>query len=115
MDDHAWIRYELPTPSPLVPSLSDASNTHIGITAGVAAAILSHPADTLLSQINKGHGPKGPMVGRLITLGKEAGFKGLFAGLGPRIIMSEFGADSSGCGFGGAVRSPVDREEDTTR
>ncbi|KAL7412454.1 mitochondrial carrier domain-containing protein [Mrakia frigida] len=59
-----------------------------GITAGVAAAILSHPADTLLSQINKGHGPKGPMVGRLITLGKEAGFKGLFAGLGPRIIMT---------------------------
>lgn len=27
------------------------------------------------------------MVGRLITLGKEAGLKGLFAGLGPR--MSE--------------------------
>lgn len=46
------------------------------------------PADTLLSQINKGHGPKGPMVSRLITLGKEAGFRGLFAGLGPR--MSEY-------------------------
>jgi len=65
-----------------------------GITAGVVAAILSHPADTLLSQINKGHGPKGPMVGRLITLGKEAGFKGLFAGLGPRIIMSELELES---------------------
>ena len=46
------------------------------------------PADTLLSQINKGHGPKGPMVSRLITLGKEAGIRGLFAGLGPR--MSRF-------------------------
>ncbi|WWC69456.1 uncharacterized protein I206_103396 [Kwoniella pini CBS 10737] len=59
-----------------------------GVVAGFAAAILSHPADTLLSQINKGHGPKGSMVYRLITLGKEAGVKGLFAGLGPRMIMT---------------------------
>ncbi|KAJ6508695.1 mitochondrial carrier domain-containing protein [Mycena sanguinolenta] len=59
-----------------------------GITAGFAAAILSHPADTLLSQINKGHGPKGSMVYRLTTLAREAGFKGLFAGLGPRMIMT---------------------------
>jgi len=28
------------------------------------------------------------MVSRLITLGKEAGVKGLFAGLGPRMSMS---------------------------
>ncbi|OCF35447.1 solute carrier family 25 (mitochondrial phosphate transporter), member 3 [Kwoniella heveanensis CBS 569] len=59
-----------------------------GIVAGFAAAILSHPADTLLSQINKGHGPKGSMVYRLVALGKEAGVKGLFAGLGPRMIMT---------------------------
>ncbi|KAJ9103179.1 hypothetical protein QFC21_002601 [Naganishia friedmannii] len=59
-----------------------------GIIAGFAAAILSHPADTLLSQINKGHGPQGPMVKRLYTLGKQAGFSGLFAGLGPRMIMT---------------------------
>jgi len=59
-----------------------------GITAGFAAAILSHPADTLLSQINKGHGPKGSMVFRLTTLAREAGFVGLFAGLGPRMIMT---------------------------
>lgn len=59
-----------------------------GIVAGFAAAVLSHPADTLLSQINKGHGPKGSMVNRLVTLGKEAGFRGLFAGLGPRMIMT---------------------------
>lgn len=56
-----------------------------GVIAGFAAAVLSHPADTLLSQINKGHGPKGSMVYRLVTLGKEAGVKGLFAGLGPRM------------------------------
>lgn len=62
-----------------------------GIIAGFAAAVLSHPADTLLSQINKGHGPKGPMVNRLLTLGKEAGFRGLFAGLGPRMSESGLG------------------------
>ncbi|KAJ7134705.1 mitochondrial carrier domain-containing protein [Mycena epipterygia] len=59
-----------------------------GITAGFAAAILSHPADTLLSQINKGHGPSGSMLYRLTALAREAGFKGLFAGLGPRMIMT---------------------------
>ncbi|ORY23066.1 mitochondrial carrier domain-containing protein [Naematelia encephala] len=59
-----------------------------GIVAGFAAAILSHPADTLLSQINKGHGPKGSMVYRLVTLGREAGVAGLFAGLGPRMVMT---------------------------
>ncbi|KIM25761.1 hypothetical protein M408DRAFT_25880 [Serendipita vermifera MAFF 305830] len=59
-----------------------------GLTAGVAAAVLSQPADTLLSQINKGHGPQGSMVFRLTSLAKQAGFKGLFAGLGPRCIMT---------------------------
>lgn len=28
------------------------------------------------------------MTSRLITLGREAGFRGLFAGLGPRMIMT---------------------------
>ncbi|THG99675.1 hypothetical protein EW026_g2721 [Hermanssonia centrifuga] len=59
-----------------------------GVIAGFAAAILSQPADTLLSQINKGHGPTGSMPHRLKVLAQEAGFKGLFAGLGPRMIMT---------------------------
>ncbi|KZP31498.1 mitochondrial carrier [Athelia psychrophila] len=59
-----------------------------GIIAGFAAAILSQPADTLLSQINRGHGPTGSMPHRLAVLAKEAGFRGLFAGLGPRMIMT---------------------------
>ncbi|EJD50988.1 mitochondrial carrier [Auricularia subglabra TFB-10046 SS5] len=59
-----------------------------GLTAGVAAAILSHPADTLLSQINKGHGPEGPMLSRLAALARQAGVGGLFAGLGPRMLMT---------------------------
>ncbi|POY72655.1 hypothetical protein BMF94_4483 [Rhodotorula taiwanensis] len=56
-----------------------------GITAGFAAAILSQPADTLLSQINKGHGGKGSAAKKLIVLAKQAGPIGLFAGLGPRM------------------------------
>lgn len=46
------------------------------------------PADTLLSQINKGHGPQGSMMYRLSTLAREAGLRGLFAGLGPRCVMT---------------------------
>jgi len=59
-----------------------------GIIAGFAAAILSQPADTLLSQINKGHGPQGTVLYRLGVLAKQTGFKGLFAGLGPRMVMT---------------------------
>ncbi|CCA67672.1 probable phosphate transport protein MIR1 [Serendipita indica DSM 11827] len=67
---------------------SGAISLGSGLTAGVAAAVLSQPADTLLSQINKGHGPQGTMVYRLTTLAKQAGFRGLFAGLGPRCVMT---------------------------
>lgn len=59
-----------------------------GVIAGFAAAILSHPADTLLSQINKGHGPEGSMPHRLKVLAQQAGLRGLFAGLGPRMVMT---------------------------
>ncbi|KAG6814231.1 hypothetical protein H0H92_015346 [Tricholoma furcatifolium] len=72
--------------------LSSSANFTIalgsGIIAGFAAAVLSQPADTLLSQINKGHGPKGSMIYRLSALAREAGFRGLFVGLGPRMIMT---------------------------
>ncbi|KAF8319428.1 mitochondrial carrier, partial [Clavulina sp. PMI_390] len=63
-------------------------NLASGLTAGVAAAVLSQPADTLLSQINRGHGPTGTMLHRLSVLAREAGVRGLFAGLGPRIVMT---------------------------
>ncbi|KAG6377089.1 mitochondrial carrier [Boletus reticuloceps] len=73
-------------------NLSGASKFSIqlgsGIIAGFAAAILSHPADTLLSQINKGYGPVGSMTHRLSVLARQAGLRGLFAGLGPRMLMT---------------------------
>jgi len=59
-----------------------------GVVAGVAAAVLSHPADTLLSKINQGKGGKGSAVSKLAVLAREAGPVGLFAGLGPRIVMT---------------------------
>merc|ERR1711997_988158 len=52
-----------------------------GYIAAVFCAIVSHPADTLVSYMNKVQGS---------TLGsgvKDLGFKGLWGGLGPRIIM----------------------------
>ncbi|KAI6467635.1 hypothetical protein MCOR14_005634 [Pyricularia oryzae] len=61
-----------------------------GIVAGVAAAVLSHPADTLLSAINKGAGDKGQgATARMFQLAGEFGPKRLLlTGLGPRIFMT---------------------------
>ena len=52
-----------------------------GYIAGVFCAIVSHPADTLVSYMNK-------VQGATLASGvKDLGFKGLWGGLGPRIIM----------------------------
>merc|ERR1712151_1188209 len=60
-----------------------------GVIAGVASAIISHPADTLLSKVNKaGAGGDGPMVTRLMNIAKEIGFfKLCTVGLAPRCVM----------------------------
>ena len=73
--------------------LSDSANLGVsltsGVIAGVAAAIISHPADTLLSKINKkGAGGDGPMMARLMNIAKEVGFVNLCTvGLLPRCVM----------------------------
>ncbi|RDA85934.1 hypothetical protein CP532_0814 [Ophiocordyceps camponoti-leonardi (nom. inval.)] len=61
-----------------------------GLAAGAAAAVLSHPADTLLSAINKGGGDKGQgATARMIQLAREFGPKRLLlTGLGPRLVMT---------------------------
>jgi len=73
-----------------------SNNTKVGIAlgsgviAGVAAAIISHPADTLLSMINKSEtaGGTGSIASRLLNLAKQVGFKKLcLTGLGARCIM----------------------------
>lgn len=52
-----------------------------GYIAGIFCAIVSHPADTLVSKLNQ---KKGSSVGDIV---KEIGFMGLWGGIVPRIIM----------------------------
>jgi solute carrier family 25 (mitochondrial phosphate transporter), member 3 len=77
------------TPSELSSSTNLAVSLGSGVIAGVAAAIISHPADTLLSKINKaGAGGDGPMMTRLMNIAKEVGFVNLCTvGLLPRCVM----------------------------
>lgn len=73
--------------------LSQGTNVGVsllsGVIAGVAAAIISHPADTLLSKVNKaGAGGDGPMMTRLANIAREIGFfKLCTVGLMPRCVM----------------------------
>ncbi|KAL4818583.1 mitochondrial carrier domain-containing protein [Aspergillus spinulosporus] len=73
-------------------TLSDGGKTVVnlgsGLLAGFAAAIVSQPADTMLSKINKTQGLPGEgTTTRLIKIAKELGFKGSFSGIGARLFM----------------------------
>lgn len=52
-----------------------------GYIAGVFCAVVSHPADTLVSKLNQEKGASS------VEVLKKIGFGGLWKGLGPRIIM----------------------------
>jgi len=52
-----------------------------GYIAGVFCAIVSHPADSIVSKLNANPG------GGVVSAAKELGFAGMWKGLGPRIIM----------------------------
>ncbi|RSH90830.1 mitochondrial phosphate carrier protein [Saitozyma podzolica] len=59
-----------------------------GLIAGMAAAVISQPADTLLSKINKTKGAPGQSVtSRLIQMAGQLGPSGLFTGMGARLVM----------------------------
>lgn len=60
-----------------------------GVVAGVAAAVISHPADTLLSKVNKaGAGGSGSTASRLVNIAKEMGLVKLATtGLAARCVM----------------------------
>ncbi|GMM41439.1 hypothetical protein FOG51_00399 [Hanseniaspora uvarum] len=59
-----------------------------GLTAGFAAAVVSQPADTLLSKVNKTKkAPGQSTIGLLAQLAKELGVVGSFAGLPARLVM----------------------------
>ena len=69
------------------PKESYGKSTHLGITfasgyiAGVACAIVSHPADTIVSKMSK---DATKSAGDILN---EIGFAGIWGGLGTRIIM----------------------------
>lgn len=65
-----------------------AVNLGSGLIAGFAAAIVSQPADTMLSKINKTKGAPGEgTTSRLIKIAKELGLRGSYAGIGARLFM----------------------------
>ena len=71
---------------------SDGTKTVVnlgsGLMAGFAAAIISQPADTMLSKINKTKGLPGEgTTSRLVKIAKELGLRGSFAGLPARLFM----------------------------
>ncbi|QPG97658.1 mitochondrial phosphate carrier protein [Epichloe festucae Fl1] len=73
-------------------SLSDGmqtvANLGSGLIAGFAAAIVSQPADTMLSKINKTKGAPGEgTTSRLIKIAKELGIRGSYTGIGARLFM----------------------------
>jgi solute carrier family 25 phosphate transporter 3 len=72
--------------------MSDGMQTTVnlgsGLMAGFAAAIVSQPADTMLSKINKTKGLPGEgTTSRLIKIAKELGIRGSYTGIGARLFM----------------------------
>ncbi|KUI60664.1 Mitochondrial phosphate carrier protein [Cytospora mali] len=69
-------------------SLQTGVNLGSGLIAGFAAALVSQPADTMLSKINKTKGLPGEgTTTRLIKIGKELGLRGSYTGIGARLFM----------------------------
>lgn len=73
-------------------NMSDGMQTTVnlgsGLMAGFAAAIVSQPADTMLSKINKTKGEPGEgTTSRLIKIAKELGLRGSYSGIGARLFM----------------------------
>ena len=63
-------------------------NLGSGLIAGIAAALVSQPADTLLSKVNKT--PKAPgqsTASLLMQIAGKTGLGGLFGGVGARVVM----------------------------
>lgn len=65
-----------------------AINLSSGLVAGLAAAVVSQPADTVLSKINRDPGVPGEgSLRRLWRVVSETGFRGSFAGTRARLVM----------------------------
>jgi solute carrier family 25 (mitochondrial phosphate transporter), member 3 len=81
----AWQQLDKSTASD---RLQTTVNLGSGLIAGFAAALVSQPADTMLSKINKTKGLPGEgTTSRLIKIAKELGLKGSYTGIGARLFM----------------------------
>ena len=59
-----------------------------GYLAGIFCAVISHPADTIVSKLYNNKAKAGETIGKQIAnIYKQVGFNGLWMGLGPRIFM----------------------------
>jgi solute carrier family 25 phosphate transporter 3 len=58
-----------------------------GYIAGIACAIISHPADVMVSKLNSNRTPGEGAGAALAKIYKQIGFKGLWNGLPVRIVM----------------------------
>ncbi|KAK7419318.1 Cu/Pi carrier [Neonectria magnoliae] len=70
---------------------SKAAQTGVSFTggylAGILCAIVSHPADVMVSKLNSSRAPGEPFGGALGRIYKDIGFSGLWNGLPVRIVM----------------------------
>ncbi|CAM9380474.1 unnamed protein product, partial [Sphacelaria rigidula] len=77
----------------VLPMLAEQTSTQLsvsltsGLVAGVCAAIVSQPADTVLSVMNRDPG-RASILGTLRKIIEEQGIGGLFLGLQSRIVWS---------------------------
>ncbi|KAF4956881.1 hypothetical protein FGADI_3484 [Fusarium gaditjirri] len=63
-------------------------NLGAGLVAGLAAAVVSQPADTMLSKINKEKANKGEgTTRRLFRIASELGLRGAYTGMQARAVM----------------------------
>lgn len=58
-----------------------------GYLAGILCAIVSHPADVMVSKLNANRQPGEAFGGALGRIYKDIGFRGLWNGLPVRIVM----------------------------
>lgn len=77
------------SPAQMSPTGNISISLGSGVVAGVVAAIISHPADTLLSKVNKsGAGGTGGIMSRLANIAAETGlWKLCTQGLAARCVM----------------------------
>lgn len=58
-----------------------------GYLAGILCAIVSHPADVMVSKLNATRKPGEPVGGAISRIYRDIGFGGLWNGLPIRIVM----------------------------